>query len=288
VTYPYLIFFNLDALTAAGVQPPPASPPAGARWMWDQFLDMARRATRREGDKVTVYGHLNAYGAGTRFLPLMWQHGGGVWKDPDQRTTLGFDLPGTIEAMQFVGDLAAKHQVLPPPGEAGFSFDNGNVAMVYTSSFDLVGADQRWKFAWTAAYPPQKTKRVTCAITNGWAIAKAGRQPEAAWQLVRWLSAKDGQTVLVQNNLLSIWKELNASSAYTTVPPAVRAAIQESTEQSRGIEDIAHPAVADWLNKEWPPALNDLLKGTSSAKALFEDWQRRYQPQVAAYDALYK
>ena len=105
---------------------------------------------------------------------------------------------------------------------------------------------------------------------------------------MRWLGTKDGQTTLVNNNLLSIWKDLNASSAYKSVPAVVRAAIQEATEKSRGIEDIAHPAVADWLNKDWPPALTDLLKGNTTARPLFEDWQRRYQPQVATYDALYK
>jgi len=68
----------------------------------------------------------------------------------------------------------------------------------------------------------------------------------------------------------------------------VHVATQETTEQSRGIEDIAHPAVADWLNKDWPAALADLLKGNTTARPLFEDWPRRYQPQVATYGALYE
>ena len=281
VTFAYLMFYNLDLLAAAGAQP------LGDQATWDQELELFQKVTKRQGDTVTAYGHDNQYGAGTRFMPLMWQFGGGLWRDPKLKTTLGFDLPGTEEAMQFLGDLAAKYHVMAATGAPNISFDKGTIATTYTSSYTIVGADQRWKFKWLAAFAPQKTQHITCTITNGWNLAATGKHPDAAWQLIRYLGGTASQTDLVQNNLLSVDKALNASKAYTTVPSAVREAIFASTATSRGLEDLAHPVMLDWT-AEWGKGRAALLAGKTDAKTLFDEWQHRFQPQVAASASLYQ
>lgn len=281
VTFAYLMFYNADLLTAAGVQPP------GDQATWEQELALFQKVTKRQGNTITVYGHDNQYGAGTRFMPLMWQYGGGLWRDPTKKTTLGFDLPGTEASMQFLGDLASKYQVLPVADTKAISFDAGTIATSYTASYSIVGADQRWKFQWTAGFAPKQTQRITCTITNGWNMAASGTHQDAAWQLIRTLGAPASQTTLVQNNLLSVDKALNEAKAYTTAPQAVRQAIFASTATSRGLEDLAHPVMLDWI-KEWGKGRAALLAGKTDAKTLFDEWQHRFQPQVAASASLYQ
>lgn len=281
VTFAYLMFYNTDLLTATGVQSP------GDQATWDQELAIFQKVTKRQGNTITVYGHDNQYGAGTRFMPLMWQFGGGLWRDPAKKTTLGFDLPGTEASMQFLGNLAAKYQVLPVADTKAISFDAGTIATSYTASYSIVGADQRWKFQWTAGFAPQQKQRITCTITNGWNMAASSKQQDAAWQLIRYLGGATSQTGLVQNNLLSVDKALNEAKAYTTAPQAVRQAIFASTATSRGLEDLAHPVMLDWI-KEWGKGRAALLAGKTDAKTLFDEWQHRFQPQVAASASLYQ
>jgi len=281
VTFAYLMFYNLDLLAGASI------PPLGDQATWDQALELFQRVTKRQGDTVTVYGHDNNYGAGTRYMPLMWQFGGGLWRDPDKKTTLGFDLPGTEASMQFLGDLAAKYHVMPAVTPRNISFDAGNVAASYNASYAIVGSDQRWKFRWTAAFAPQQTQHITCTITNGWNLAATGQHQDAAWQLIRHLIGPDSQHALVENNLLSVFSALNAAKAYTSAPPPVRQAIFASTATSRGLEDLAHPIMPDWVS-DFAKGRADLLAGKTDAKTLFDEWQRRYQPQVAASSKLYQ
>ena len=280
VTFAYLMFYNLDLLNTAQVQP------LGDQATWDDALQLFQKVTKRQGDTVTVYGHDNNYGAGTRYMPLMWQFGGGLWRDPDKKTTLGLDLPGTEASMQFLGDLAAKYKVMPAVTPPNISFDKGNVAASYNASYAIVGSDQRWKFQWTAAFAPRQPQHITCTITNGWNMAATGKHQDDAWQLIRYLTGNDSQNTLVQNNLLSVYAALNEAKAYTSAPQQVRQAIFASTTASRGLEDLAHPVMPDWVN-DFTKGRADLLAGKTDAKTLFDEWQRRYQPQVASYAKLY-
>lgn len=103
--HPLLLYYNRSHLQEAGI----AGPPTTA----EEFLDQARKLTRRDGGEVTRWG--TRFGMwGPQFYTLLRQRGGDYFGG-DGYTQVTIDNEAGVSAMQYIYDLMFEQQIAPLP-----------------------------------------------------------------------------------------------------------------------------------------------------------------------------
>jgi ABC-type glycerol-3-phosphate transport system substrate-binding protein len=96
------IWYHRDILDAAGIPYPPAS-----GWAWDDFVEVARRLTVRDGN-----GRIERYGVmAIQWYDCIYTSGGRILTADGRRCVI--DDPKAIEGLQRWLDLQLKYKVMP-------------------------------------------------------------------------------------------------------------------------------------------------------------------------------
>lgn len=180
------VFVNRTMFEDAGIKIPRRLDEA---WTWDEFVNIARRLTKRTGDRTDVWGfgvlrHLSDWS----ILPVIHQHGG-TPLSPDLRKATGFlNGPATVEALRRYQDLFVQHKVISfDPIPEGFPA--GKIAIFQAPSTYRAVLDKRYPAFRYAVVPMFRGKQ--CAVTaGGWNVSIAARtkHPDVAWALADWLT----------------------------------------------------------------------------------------------------
>jgi len=224
------IYYNVDRLTKAGVELP-SNDPAKA-WDWNTFVTNAKRLTIDKAGKNATESGFDANNIeqwGVQY-PDWWiplhsaiTSNGGDWIDP-QSGQLILDKPEATEAIQKVFDLVLKDKVSPSAQtmtQLGMSntqmLENGKLAMAIDGSWALSWMYKIKAPLGTAVMPKLKTPTTNMQAHIHTAL-KATKNPEAAWQWVRFLSTPfyqtqfckiglwlPSQTALMTNDGLKTW-----------------------------------------------------------------------------------
>jgi len=232
------LYYNIDAFDEAGIPYPDET------WTWETLLDAAQRLTvRDDAGRVVRYGWSDS---GLNMWPWIWQNNGQIFDNERVPTVATLTAPAVVEAVQFYYDLSLKHKVAPNVAELQQTpqqelFIGGRVAMIY----DNVGAQVPFAgitdFRWDVAMLAQGKARVTPMAENGYAMSAASRQPEAAWELIKFLSGPEAVRVIIgAGGALPCLKTLAESGEFD-----VRPAFLDSVPYSRPI--FSAPQMLDML-----------------------------------------
>jgi len=182
---PVMLYYNADLFARKGVPPPAAD------WTWDNLLQAAVKFAEPDANPP-VYGLLVL-----ETLPFIYQNGGSLVDDPVAPKHFTLDAPETVEAIQWLMDLASFYRVMPPyenqvyrdTSKAFSLIREGRVAMwVTTMSFrNYVGSNVTWPFQWGVAPLPQGRTKATVGDMEGVAILKNAANPRESWALVSYL-----------------------------------------------------------------------------------------------------
>ncbi len=195
-----IMYYNHTLIEAAGLEDPYKLAKEG-RWTYDQFLKHAIALTKRDGDKVLTFGC--AVPTFPMNVPTLWAFGGGVLSE--DRTKSLLDLPGSIEAYQFLTDLRWKHKCAPTPAQAAqsaYSFESGKLGM----EFNWMGSAPRYNntiktFDWDICPIPTGPNGNTSMIKgNQLVIYRETKHPEAAWRFIRFLTSAKVEKLLYVDN----------------------------------------------------------------------------------------
>jgi multiple sugar transport system substrate-binding protein len=206
------LYYNVELFEKAGIDPPSADP-ANA-WTWDQFLDVSRRLTfdssgknpDQEGFSVDDTQQWGTFWP-TYYIQrdaMILSNGGTNYTDAYE---CKYGEPAAIEALQAVADLTTKHHVAPLGAMAtqlgmdqNQMLASGKVAMLADGSWALLDiAKMGFKFG--CAVLPKMKEPVTGSLAHLHMIQKKTEQPDAAWQLLAYLSSDDYQRGLCQVGL---------------------------------------------------------------------------------------
>jgi multiple sugar transport system substrate-binding protein len=196
------LYFNKDLLDEYGVDYPDDS------WDHDDYLAAMRRLTHdRDGD-----GQTDLWGS---TIDVSWDRiqmhvngWGGHFVAPDDPTRSLMAEPEALEALEWLRACMWDDKVMATPLDVQNmgtrdAFSAGHVAMVEDGSWALkdilAGADFR---VGVAPFPSGPVRRVTLATTDGFGIYAGTRQPEAAWELLKFLISKDYGRAMAQANFL--------------------------------------------------------------------------------------
>lgn len=175
------IHYNTALFEQAGLEPPAPD------WTWEQFLETAKTLTTGEGDSK-VFGFAIPY---FNFGMAPWFHTNGTSTLTADWSDSNLNDPKMLESVKFIHSLVHEHGVAPAvEGTEPYSlFPAGRVAMT--------GAG-RWPFAGYLAndfktvdiqYWPRKVSGTTVFGSGGYAITKASKNPDVAWQLMKDLTS---------------------------------------------------------------------------------------------------
>ena len=189
------IFYNASLLAEAGA-PSPRQLEKDGKWTWDALLDVARKATRADGDQISVYGFNSGFADPGSFANHLYSWGAD-WFDKDYSKPL-IDTPQFLAGTQFAVDLVARHKVA-----GGGNFAQRTQAMLLGSGSSTRGWDEQimrqnlFQIEHTML-PKGPSGRADAISNNCLYLGKGSKAPEAAWAFYKHLLSKDVQPQIAQ------------------------------------------------------------------------------------------
>lgn len=185
------LWYNKSMFDEAGLAYPDDT------WTWDTMADAAKKLTKADGSQ---YGYaINTGNNQDSYYNVIYSYGGSVISEDKKKS--GYDDPNTIKGMQVIEKMLLDKsipslQILSENG-ADVLFNSGKVAMVTQGSW-MVPAfknnDYSKANADIAVLPMGPDgKRVSIYNGLGWAAAANGKNTDAAWSLIEYLSTEAAQ-----------------------------------------------------------------------------------------------
>jgi multiple sugar transport system substrate-binding protein len=203
------LYYNKNAFKEAGLKYPDSS----LSWP-EKFASISQKLVKmsKDGGQVERWGYVDDWDLSDMFI---YSAGGGYLDDPYKPTKVILDLPGSMEGIQFRGDLMNKYKSMPngsamnQVGGIGSAdmFKQGKVAMFYSGSWQIPNFRDIKDFDWDIALPPMyaKTrKRAYSGGGSGYAISarNKGKRLENAWKLVEFLTKPASSAKFAASGLL--------------------------------------------------------------------------------------
>ncbi|MER3406613.1 MAG: hypothetical protein C4289_16810 [Chloroflexota bacterium] len=184
-----LEYYNLTLFQEAGLQPPQPT------WTWNDYLEMARRLTKRDATGQIVQAGIGTLPSGNQLLPWLWSNGADLFS-PDFREVRIGDR-AAVEALQFAVDLVQTHAVTTGSPGAALGQDpirEGKVAM-WRANRGFFGSIQQvtaFKFNVVPLPRAPRTGMSTTVTTPGHiAIAAHNQRVDAAWEGLKFLTSTE-------------------------------------------------------------------------------------------------
>lgn len=190
-----------------------AQPLPDETWDWNKFLEVGKIITKdTDGDRVpNQFMTTNSLGASPSWTPMVWwSFGGDILKGPGphhpSETEWLIDRPADVaranaQAVEYWGSLIYRHNIIPQPGQRA-SVRDGQIATEIAGRW-LVPPYKTWDWVQQGqmgmALPPKgpKGRRVRNSTLNA-TIPHNAKKPDAAWELVKFHTGKEGMTVAVE------------------------------------------------------------------------------------------
>lgn len=195
---PFVIYYNKEMFEAANVPLPTDD------WTIDEFYAAAEALTD-PAEKVYGYRHPGAWADQV----LGWLSRAGVDFDISGKEVKGLDTPEALNALTFLYDLVVKDELSPNPAAltamgkgAGAMFRNQKVAMESAGLWMLpTYKENPLPFEWDVVRMPMDKNQNTKAGILNWGISKSTKNPEAAWDLLKFLCGPEGNRIVAESNM---------------------------------------------------------------------------------------
>jgi ABC-type glycerol-3-phosphate transport system substrate-binding protein len=180
-----LMFYNRDALAAAGVEAPTADP--AQRWTWEQTVEAGKAAQAAGTQYGLLLEQVEAY---YQLQPLAESLGGGSGITGDDMLSVDVTNDGWVQAMDWYGETFASG--LSPRGVGGFQtapvFSDGNLAFFVGGPWDVGRMASDATFDWGVAPMPYFDGGEVATPTGSWSwgVNTASKNKEAAREFVEF------------------------------------------------------------------------------------------------------
>ena len=194
---PYVIYYNKDMFEAAGLEMPTDD------WTIDEFYEAAKALTDPEKN---VYGYRYASGADPF---LGWLSRAGVDFDTSGTEVQGLDTQEALNALEFLYNLVVVDQISPNPASLTAMGTNAD-AMVRNQSVAMESMGlwmlPQYKadplsFEWDVVRMPMDQNQRTKAGILNWGISADTKNPDAAWDLLKFLVGPESMEIVAESNM---------------------------------------------------------------------------------------
>jgi len=189
------LYYNKKMFDAAGIAYPDET------WDWAKLADVAKKLTIRDASgKTTQWGfYTETTDMENYWSELVWQNGGDIISADHTKSLVGSDqATGGIQVLQ---DLIWKDKVMPDASitdALGDAFEQGQAAMESNGSW-LVATHQAAGLDFgIAPLPKGPAGQATSINPTGAVVSKGTKNPDAAWEFVKYLASPAAQTKLME------------------------------------------------------------------------------------------
>ena len=190
------LYYNKDMFDAAGLAYPDAT------WTWDTLVEAGKKLTLdTNGD-----GQTDQWGFYTEttdmenyWSSLVWQNGGDIVSADHTKTLLG--SAQAIGGIQQLQDLIYTHKIMPPPQVSlglGDAFEQKQAAMEANGSWLVPTHLAAGINLGIAPLPAGPAGAATSINPTGVVVANTTKEPDAAWEFVKYMVGPEAQTQLMQ------------------------------------------------------------------------------------------
>ncbi len=256
-----ILFYNQDHFDQVGLAYPDRT------WSWDTVIEASKKLSR----DLDGNGRMDRYALVlTNPLELLWQYGVEVLSPDGTQCTL--DTPEARQACQLSRDLVYLHHAAPTASEMGaFGLSAGGTsgggrggqgvgvfdlfpmerASMIITDLVLSIAYQKAPFRWDVAVQPKGIRHGGYLNGAGYAMNSRTKHPQEAWELIKFLSGPEVQTLRARGgDSLPSMPRIARSDAFlgNPKPPRNREAVIEQAEY----------AVAPPYHPRWPSILQEV------------------------------
>lgn len=261
-----VLYYAKNAVSAAGLKEP------GKDWTHTEFVDWAMKLSdwKDNPQEAKWAAHnVTALSGASMGLPIFWEFGAEFFS-PDGKSCI-IDQQPARDAFQYLVDLVSKHHITPSPAELTASGLTGSQqGMFGTGRFRSYASNQNTapvgtntvQFDWDLQLLPQVPgkKRATRMAGNAYGVITTGKNknPDLAWELVKYFVGDDGSTVQMQAGNFMANKKATEKWPETRAPAKNGKVVFEAMD---GYARLEHRPKG-WdkamvvINREWTKVLN--------------------------------
>jgi len=191
-----VLFYNKDMFDAAKVAYPTAN------WTYDDLRAAAKSLTITGSDgKITQFGYsLDLWDFEPGMSEMIWSYGGDLINADHTKTLVG--EPKARQAFQVLHDMMFTDKSIPDTNTSaeygGDPFLAGVSAMTAFGHWVVPGYSEV-KFKWgIAPMPKGPAGQATSVNSAGFVVGKASKNPDAAFEFLKYVLSKPAQTRLAQ------------------------------------------------------------------------------------------
>jgi len=250
-----------------------------AGWTWDDWLEIAQGA---RDENAGIWGTTLP---GAQLQQAQFMQAGAFGPLDETLSESNFLDPGIQEAVQFIADLALKHNVAPKPedipvaagGATQDMFLSGSVALHPSATWNIP-TYRDLEFEWDVVPQPEHTAKGAYAGPDGIAIPVDSQNVEAAWAWIKFVTTDLGAQKVLGATGIPVLTEYALSDEYLTPevemgPASYRMLVEELTTQGRG-----YGFNASWF--EWTRESNDIFERIYNGNVGVEDGLNQIHEKV--------
>lgn len=202
MTNPCVTYINLDAFDEAGIDPP-STDWEDDGWTWDDFLAAAQELNR-PGER---FGCMVFPDTSLETVFTVSNGSDGIYSKDGTRFTLAEEQG--VEAIQWVADLALKHQVHPDfatisagentPNWSQNQLGTGKVAMIVMLTSSIPYLRDNAEVNWDIRPVPKKVSRTSVNTMTVLAIPKDSKNPDQAWEFLKYCTGEEASKVFAES-----------------------------------------------------------------------------------------
>lgn len=274
----FLLYYNKNLFDEAGVPYPSED------WTWDDFLAACEKLTvDKDGDGTIDQYAITADWGHEHIQAYMAAFGGEIYDDVNNPTVVTANTnEGNKKGLQMVYDLVHKYNYAPNAEQSeamAGSFDQGLIAMNVDGVYDIVyrsAEEGGLEFPYGLAELPQEGENAhAVALMAGYCIPKTVENPDAAWELAKFMELEKGQTLLAKSGLITVInKDVATSDEVINIPNAPDNHILRVTTLDGAVNvDAKLPNWQETLDTVWWPTIDKLYNGDLTVEQTLDELQ---------------
>jgi multiple sugar transport system substrate-binding protein len=189
-----VLFYNKDMFDAAGVSYPTAE------WTWDDLRAAAKKLTKDVNGKKQYGFYFDQWDMEPGWSEALWSYGGDIISADHTKTLVG--SPESRKAWQMLHDMVFVDKSVPDAntvGQYGFDlFQAGVAAMTPMGHWAVPGYNTGGFKYDVAPMPKGPAGQATSVNSAGFVVAKASKNPDAAFKFISFVLSNSGQTRLAE------------------------------------------------------------------------------------------
>jgi|YNPBryantNP2012_1023418.scaffolds.fasta_scaffold00253_13 multiple sugar transport system substrate-binding protein len=279
-----VMFYNRDLFDRKNLPYPQPG------WTQTDFLEAASSISDPEAG---IYGYVPmawgfpgniSYFDAALFVYL---RGGRLFDDLQEPTRTAFDDPLTVDAVKWYTNLYLKYAAAPTPEEARRAFGGGRdtyyVAVQQGKAGLWIGSlserggtgwPAEWNMNWGVTTLPRDALFFTQALPDGYAIYAETGEPEACWELIKFLTRQTHYLLVPPR------RSVTESALYEQqVGAEVAATARASMENAFYLADLRRFGEFEAAMRLFGRAITEVLNGNLTVEEAMHQAQQQANPQ---------